>query len=203
METKENLIDKILEFWFGRLEEGFTMENRGKLWYVGGKGVDDGIKKKFGNLVEKATKRELDSWKETAKGRLALIILLDQFTRNIYRKTQEAFASDSYAQELCKQGLQIGQDKELLFIHRLFFYHPLEHSENLEDQELCVKLFQEVMEEVPEEYKKRVKSFLDYAKQHRSIIKQFGRFPHRNEILERESTKQEIKYLKKGHRFGQ
>jgi len=202
MEKKE-LIHGILEFWFGSLEGGFTVESRGKLWYSGGKTVDDEIKKKFGSLVEKAIKGELDSWKETAEGRLALIILLDQFTRNVYRKTKKAFASDEYAMELCKEGLQSGQDKELLFIYRLFFYHPLEHSENLEDQELCIQLSQDVLEEVPEVYKKRVEGFLNYAKQHRDLIKRFGRFPHRNEILERKSTEQEIEYLKKGHRFGQ
>ena len=194
-------INKILDFWFGEIKDGFTVGNRGKLWYMGGEETDNKIKELFGDLVKGASK--LEDWKEIAKGRLALIILLDQFTRNVYRRTKEAFASDEYALKLCKEGLQLEQDKQLCFVHRFFFYHPLEHSESLEDQELCIKLIEQVMQEVKEENKKRVEGFLRYAKQHRDIIEKFGRFPHRNEIFGRKSTEKELEYLKSGIRFGQ
>lgn len=197
------MINQILDFWFGELKDGFTITNRGKLWYMGGEEVDSEIKEKFGEVIEKACNKELESWKETAKGRLALIILLDQFTRNVYRKSKEAFAYDSYALELCNEGIELGHDKELCFIHRFFLYQPLEHSEKLEDQELCIELFEKVKEEVPEEKKKRVDSFIGYAINHRDIIKKFGRFPHRNEVLGRKNTSEEVKYLQKAERFGQ
>ncbi|MBN4048995.1 DUF924 domain-containing protein [archaeon AH-315-M20] len=195
-------ITKILDFWFGEIKDGFTKENRGKLWYIAQEETDNKIKELFMNLIVKAGNKELD-WKQTAKGRLALIILLDQFTRNVYRRTKKAFAYDKYALALCKEGLQLKHDKELCFVHRLFFYHPLQHSENLEDQKLSVKLTEQLKQEVPEQNKKKVESFLKYAKQHHDIIEKFGRFPHRNEVLGRESTEEELKYLKLGKRFGQ
>jgi len=196
-------INKILDFWFGEIKDGFTKESRGKLWYMGDEKIDNQIKDLFGNLILKAANKELEVWKETAKGRLALIILLDQFTRNVYRKTEKAFAYDKYAIELCKEGLRLKHDEELCFVHRMFFYHPLHHSENLEDQKLNVKLVEQLKQEVPEQNKKKVESFLKYAKQHCDIIKKFGRFPHRNEVLGRESTKEELEYLESGKRFGQ
>jgi len=195
-------ITKILDFWFGEINDGFTVGNRGKLWYMGGEETDTKIKKLFGDLVKKASNKELDLWKKTAEGRLALIILLDQFTRNVSRRTKEAFAYDSYAQKLCKEGLKLEHDRQLCFIHRLFFYHPLQHSENIEDQELSVRLTGQVKQEVSEN-KKRTESFLKYAKQHRDIVKKFGRFPHRNKVLGRKSTPEELEYLKSGTRFGQ
>lgn len=196
-------IKKILDFWFGSLQDGFTKESKGTLWYMGGKETDEQIKIKFGTLVEKAANKELDGWKQTPEGRLALVILLDQFTRNIYRKTRQAFAHDTYAQKLCKEGIRKGDDRKLAPIHRLFLYHPLEHSENLEDQELGVQKMQEVQDEMPDKFKKRVQGFVDYTKQHRDIIKRFGRFPHRNQVMGRTSTKEELEYLKEGARFGQ
>lgn len=196
-------ITNILDFWFGDIKDGFTVENRGKLWYMGGEETDAKINELFGDLVKKAGTKELDEWKETAKGRLALIILLDQFTRNVYRRTKEAFAYDDYTQKLCEEGLQLKHDKELCFVHRLFFYHPLHHSENIEDQKLSVKLTEQLKQEVPEQNKKKVESFLKYTKQHRDIIEKFGRFPHRNEVLGRTSTAEELKYLESGKRFGQ
>jgi len=197
-----NDVDKILDFWFGEIKDGFTKESRGKLWYIAKEETDNTIKKLFMGLIIKAGNKELD-WKQTAKGRLALIILLDQFTRNVYRKTKEAFAYDKYALELCKEGLQLKHDKELCFVHRLFFYHPLQHSENIEDQKLSVKLVEQLKQEVPEQNKKKIEGFLRYAKQHHDIINKFGRFPHRNEVLGRESTKEELEYLESGKRFGQ
>jgi len=193
-------ITKILDFWFGEIKDGFTVKKLGKLWYMGGEETDKKIKDLFGVLVKEAETKKLDAWKETAKGCLALIILLDQFTRNVYRKTPAAFAHDAYALKLCKQGLKLEHDKKLCFIHRLFFYHPLHHSENLEDQELCVKLTEQVTQEV---HGNQANSFLTYVKQHRDIIKQFGRFPHRNKVLDRISTEEELTYLQSAKTFGQ
>ena len=132
------------------------------------------------------------------------MILLDQFTRNIYRGDARAFAGDPQARELVKQGLATGLDKALTPIQRSFFYMPLEHSESLQDQDQCVALFEQLLEEVPQQGKAVIQSSLDFAIKHRDIIRQFGRFPHRNQAIGRSSTPEEQAYLNSGGaRFGQ
>jgi len=168
----------IIDYWF----ENETIQY--KLWYTSE--PDAEIKQRFEHTIIQAKNKELDEWKEDPIGRLALIILLDQFTRNLFRKSKEAFASDSYALQLCKEGIKIKHNTQLSPIQKIFFYHPLEHSENLQDQELCIDLMSKV----------GIGGFTKYAIEHRDIIKQFGRFPHRNEVLQRTSTKEEKEYLK-------
>ncbi len=200
----EALIKAILDFWFGEIKDGLIVEDRNKFWFMPNADVDSTIRDKFEDLVTQAGSEKLKSWQSTARGSLALIILLDQFTRNIYRGFSEAFKYDSIARRICTEGIKIGTDKKLEIIERCFYYLPLEHSENLEDQEMCVKLFEELLVRVDKTKISLIKHSLDYAVLHRSIIERFGRFPHRNKILNRESTQQELDFLlKQGNKFGQ
>ena len=127
---------------------------------------------------------------------MALILLLDQMPRVIHRGTPGAFAQDDKARRFADKGLASGADRLLRPIERVFFYLPFEHSEDAADQERSVELFQELAAEVPEEWKKSFDFYLDFAVRHEAIIDRFGRFPHRNAILGRESTPEEIEFLK-------
>lgn len=194
---KESSIQEVLSYWFGHLqnEEDYPRE-QSKIWFGGGPVIDQEIRSRFGDLVQDAANHKLDSWKQTLKGRLALIVLIDQFSRNIYRGMPEAFASDSMAQELSIEGLALGEDLKLFPVERVFFYLPLEHSENLGLQKLSVRKFQELAELVPFSLSSIFKSYADYAVRHYVIIEKFGRFPHRNIVLGRESTEEEVEFLK-------
>ncbi len=197
-------IENILDFWFGQIRDGLTVEDRNSFWFMPNHEVDISIRQKFEELVIKAGMGELIDWENSPRGSLALIILLDQFTRNIYREKAEAFKFDNEALRICKTGIEIGLDRELEIIEKCFYYLPLEHSENLEDQNMCVKLFEDLLASVNENHIKVVKNSLNYAIIHRDIIKQFGRFPHRNNVLSRHSTKEELEFLsKRGNKFGQ
>jgi len=200
----EAVIKAILDFWFGEIKDGLTVEDRNKFWFMPNADVDSTIRDKFEDLVRQAGSEKLKSWQSTARGNLALIILLDQFTRNIYRGFSKAFKYDSIARRICTEGIKNGTDKRLEIIERCFYYLPLEHSENLEDQDQCVKLFEELLVRVDKTKISLIKNSLDYAVLHRSIIERFGRFPHRNKILNIESTQQELDFLlKQGNKFGQ
>jgi len=200
----EALIKEILDFWFGEIKDGLTVEDRNEFWFMPNADVDSTIRDKFEDLVRQAGSGKLKSWQSTARGSLALIILLDQFTRNIYRGKPDAFKYDSIARRMCTEWIKNGTDKKLEIIERCFYYLPLEHSENLEDQDRCVKLFEELLVRVDKSKISLIKNSLDYAVLHRSIIEEFGRFPHRNKILNRESTQQELDFLlKQGIKFGQ
>lgn len=189
-------INAIISYWFGDLDPyGFAHETQKQKWWSASGDIDLEISHRFGHLVEDALKRELKAWKNTEQGRLALILLLDQFTRNIYRGTERAFAGDHRALKICKLGLSEKTDLALPIEHRVFFYMPLEHSENLDDQELCIRLFTSLKREAPADKQKVIDSYVGFAEQHRDIIKRFGRFPHRNSILSRTNTKAESDYL--------
>lgn len=187
---------EILEYWFGSLQsDAIYPEAKSRLWFGGGDAVDNEIRDRFEPLVIAATKNELDAWKSTPRGRLALIILIDQFTRNIYRGTSEAFAYDSIALKLALEGICNEDDLALLPVERVFFYLPLEHSENMEIQKISVLKFHSILPVVPAGQTAHFISFEDYAWRHYKIIEKFGRFPHRNKILSRESTLEEVEFL--------
>lgn len=196
--------ERILRYWFGKLDaQGYAADDRNKLWFQSDSATDDYIRSEFGDTVEQALAGELDHFADTPRGRLALIILLDQFTRNIYRGSSKAFSGDHKACTLTKQGLTLEHDQALAPAERVFFYIPLEHSENLADQKYCVALYQQMLDQAPPEHRARVQSNLDYAIKHQEIIEQFGRFPHRNKVLARTSTPQEQVYLENANTFGQ
>lgn len=187
----------VLEFWFGTdTDDALVAKNRASIWWGKNQQTDDDIERWFGSLVLAARDGELAHWEESASCLLALIILTDQFPRNIYRGTPDSFAFDTIALDLCLRGLKQGVDRELRPIQRVFFYLPLEHSEELENQVRSVELFRKLAGEVETRLKSTFDAYLDYALRHHAIIERFGRFPHRNEILGRQSTPEEAEFLK-------
>ena len=190
-------VDEVLEFWFGELRDDEPVASeKTALWWKKQASTDALIKLHFEQSVRSAAAGELDQWRDSALGRLALIILLDQFPRNIYRDTPAAFAYDSIARDTCLQGLGSGDDQRLKPIQRVFFYLPLEHAEDSALQARSVALFRKLVTDVGADKAKGFKGYLDFAIKHQVIIDRFGRFPHRNAILQRDSTADELEFLK-------
>jgi uncharacterized protein (DUF924 family) len=186
----------VLAFWFGEEPaRAATNTDCAKLWWSKQPAVDARMRERFGVLVEQAAGGWLDGWAATPEGRLALILLADQFSRNIHRGTPESFALDPLARQWTLQGLQTGAFEGLLPIQRMFAYMPLEHSESLEHQDRCVALMQALRDGASADERPTFAGFADYADKHREIIRRFGRFPHRNAILGRASTAEEIAFL--------
>ncbi|MDP1929985.1 MAG: DUF924 family protein [Gammaproteobacteria bacterium] len=189
--------ETIIEFWFGtELDDAAAARQQSPLWWAKRDETDALIRQRFENFVMSAGTGALQDWAATAIGRLALIILTDQFTRNIYRDTPAAFGFDERARELCLTGLERGDDRQLRAIQRVFFYLPLEHSENVEHQRLSVSLFNGLAAEASTGLQSLFAGFADYAVRHQVIIERFGRFPHRNALLGRTSTPEEVEFLK-------
>lgn len=188
--------DSIRDFWFGTgTDDAAAARDHAKLWWSKNPETDQLIRSRFAAQVEAAADRELDAWGATPRGLLALLLLTDQFPRNIHRNTPEAFAFDPLARTWCLSGLDRGMDKKLRPIERVFFYLPLEHSEAIEHQLLSVQLFTKLFQEVPAEQMDTFRGYLIFALRHRRIIERFGRFPHRNAILGRASTPEEQAFL--------
>ena len=186
----------ILFFWFGPSGDAVAMANRqSALWWSKDERIDADMRERFETTVRTAADGHLDHWLSTAEGRLALILLADQFPHNIWRDTPAAFSLDPMARKLCKEGITNGDDRALSPLQRVFFYLPLEHSEDVADQALSVRKFRELASEVEPALMKTFAFFLTYANRHESVIARFGRFPHRNAILGRDSTPEELAYL--------
>jgi uncharacterized protein (DUF924 family) len=189
--------EEILAFWIGDPEPGFDeLDRRISLWFEAGPEVDAEIASRFGSNFEEARRGGLDAWRASAKGRLALIILLDQFSRNLHRGSREAFSSDAAALELCLQGIELGLDAALSIVERAFFYMPMQHAENLPPQEKSVQLFEILEATCPDAIRPHMHRFLVSARSHRNIIANYGRFPHRNRVLGRECSEEENEFLK-------
>lgn len=195
----QNQIDSpelVLDYWFGNLRNAEDYpEQQSKIWFGGGPQVDQDIRERFEPLLLKAKNHELGHWKETPRGRLALIVLVDQFPRNMYRGTPEAFAFDQIAQKLTLEGLASKDDLKLFPVERAFFYLPLEHAEDLTLQKMSIEKFNQLEQDAPLALAPVFKSYAKYALWHYEIIAKFGRFPHRNATLERKSTDEEIIFL--------
>ena len=188
----KDAIDNIHRFWFGQLDDrGLSPPELNSLWFTKSAATDDQIREQFGDLVEQAMTGQLDDWAITDRGLMALIVLLDQFTRNIYRDSGQAFAADARAFELAMGAIDSGRHLALPAVHKVFLYLPLEHTEDLAVQEECVALFEALVQDVGTD----VQGFAQYAVAHRDVIARFGRFPHRNALLGRTSTPEEIEYL--------
>ena len=186
----------ILRFWFG--EDPADAANNAdcaRLWWSKQPAVDALMRERFGPLLPEVAAASLDGWATDPTGRLALILLADQFSRNIHRGTPQAFALDPVARRLALEGFAIGAFEGLLPIHRLFATMPLEHSESLGDQDRCVSLVRSLRDEVSPTERGTFDSYVDFAERHREIIRRFGRFPHRNAVLGRTSTAEEIAFL--------
>jgi uncharacterized protein (DUF924 family) len=178
---------EVLLFWFGARE---VRGRRDKRWFGKDEAFDRECRARFLVLHERAAAGELSAWKNRAAECLALILLLDQVPRNMFRGTRRAFATDSLALEAARHALAQGFHREMLPVERLFLYLPFEHSERLADQIAACELSQplEAFAETEDAYR--------YAFAHRRIIERFGRFPHRNAILGRDSTPEEVEFLK-------
>jgi len=164
---------EVLSFWFGQDH---------KKWFVKDPAFDEDIRRRFLGLYELGVNRKLDDWKSEPKGCLALVIVLDQFPRNMFRNTARAFEGDSLALEAARIIVAQGWDKGYTEDERTFAYLPFEHSEALADQEESMRLFQG-------------NPNLEWARKHWEIVRRFGRFPHRNAALGRESTREELEFL--------
>ncbi|MGH3088044.1 MAG: DUF924 family protein, partial [Rubrobacteraceae bacterium] len=189
--------EEILSYWFppGHDADGETLHRRSMWWFRGGPEVDEEIIERFTPIVERAHRGELDFWADTPRGRLALIIVLDQFSRSVYRDTPMAYAGDEKALRLALEGIEAGMLRELTDTERLFFTIPLGHSEDPALHDFAVRLREEEVANAPPHLRAWHEVVLYQATGHRDIIARFGRHPHRNEILGRPSTPEEIEYL--------
>ena len=189
-------IDAVLEFWFREQElTAPQIDRRMDIWFGDDAVFDHECKKEFSADVDKATAGDLNHWAHEPHGRLALILLLDQFRRNIYRNTADAFAMDKAALKLCVEGALEKKDKGLTPIQQVFFYMPLQHSESRKVQGKAVEIYARLAEAVSPTYRETFETVAQFAELHHDIIQQFGRFPHRNQLLNRENTDQENEYL--------
>lgn len=196
----QDIIENITNFWFGpvsnRPHAANVSTEKSSLWWGKEPTTDAQIKHRFEHYRELAIDGSCERWAETAQGRLALILLIDQFSRNIHRDHYKAFAFDHLARFLCEDGIELGHDQQLTPIERAFFYLPFEHSEFIEDQEKSLMLFQNLLEKVDDGEKPLFEGYLKFAQKHCDIIRKFNRFPHRNRLLSRPSTAQELEFLK-------
>ncbi|MGH3145706.1 MAG: DUF924 family protein [Rubrobacter sp.] len=191
--------EEVLSWWFPEEDIRVDRETFGRRmswWFAGGTEVDREIEERFGRVLEQARKGELDHWAETPRGRLALIVVLDQFSRNAYRGSPLSYAQDPKALKLALEGIGAGMDRELTFQERFFFWMPLGHSEDLSLQERNIRHVEEERAGAPSHLAAESEFGISQARGARDVIARFGRHPHRNEVLGRASTPQEIEYLR-------
>ena len=194
----------ILDFWLGDgLVLGWPTRNLNERWFRGGAALDQAIKARFDADVLLAVQGGLQNWENELHSRLALVILLDQFTRNVFRGTGRAFEGDARAQQLTLQTLARQENLQLPWVGRLFMYMPLMHAETAALQDKSVASFSKLVADAPAALKPRLQGNLDFAHHHQSIISHFGRFPYRNAALGRTSTPEEKNFLLSSPRFGQ
>lgn len=192
-----NRVETILRFWFGQVEETVVpSENRARIWFGESPEVDAEIQSLFSTDLKNAVAGDYAVWEKSARGQLALILILDQFSRHVERGTPRAFAQDDYALSICIRGMEQEKDHELSLIERVFYYFPLLHSEHLRYQEASIASYEMLIELAFPETRVIYESFFKFANHHYSIVRRFGRFPQRNLILSRESTAEEERYLK-------
>ncbi len=202
---------EILHFWFGaRPYSAAQVRQHARLWFGESASpeltpqTDELVRERFGDLARQAADGGLKAWESGPRRRLALILLLDQFPRNIHRSRPDAFAQDRRALELTLDGMQVGGDATLDPVERIFFYMPLMHAENLDIQDEGIAAFARLRVEAPSDLEDFFQASLDSAREHRELIARYGRFPHRNRILGREDTAEERHWLaSKGDSFGQ
>ena len=187
----------VLAFWFGSAaNDAAAAQAQASLWWQKNHATDKAIRTRFAAWTDQAASGALMGWGATPQGLLALIVLTDQFARNMYRGTPKSFAFDALALGWSKQGIASGAHQQLRLVERVFFYLPLEHSENLADQQQAVARFGALAAEVPAAQREAFDGFVNYAERHQAVIARFGRFPHRNGILGRASTAEEVAFLK-------
>src|SRR5580704_732134 len=195
----------VRDFWFGPLPMPAPELNRRMRFWFGDDSSqlrqrrDDAIRARFEGLLLRAADGQLDPWADGPRRRLSLILLLDQFPRNIYRGTARAFAYDDKALALTLSGMQSAADAALDVVERIFFFYmPLQHAETREVQDESVAAYRRLLTEAPQELHAFFEGAVRSAENHRALVEQFGRFPHRNEALGRTSTPQEFEWLRQG-----
>jgi uncharacterized protein (DUF924 family) len=189
-------VDDILTFWFR--DNGLSapqIDSRMDVWFGEDPVFDEEIAREFSADVEKASAGELEHWAVEPRGRLALILLLDQFRRNIHRNTPAAFELDREALKLCVEGAMEKKDKGLSPIERVFFYMPLQHAESRKVQSKSRQIYNKLADAVSPTYRETFETVAQFAELHADIVEQYGRFPHRNKILNRENSPEEAEYL--------
>jgi len=201
--TNDPEIARVLEFWFGTMTDGVADVVVRRRWFANDRDFDALCATQFATLLDAAADGRLSHWPATPRGCLALILVTDQFSRQIHRGSARAFATDSRALACAKDGVAVGYDRELGPDERSFFYLPFEHSESRIDQHTSVGLFSQLAADAPSIHRGRALETLDFALRHRDIVLRFGRFPHRNAVLGRASTADEIEFLRTASRFGQ
>ena len=201
-----NVLPKnIISFWLGA---SATSPNdalaRKSFWYDGGEQVDQEIRVRFAAILERALSFELDDWVDSPAGALALILLLDQFTRNLFRNTPKAYSGDEAAMAYLRSAIETGVSLKLDVVSTIWLHHPLHHSESLKDQETGLDILKTLRAECDENWLGYVDRSIKGWEGHWTIIKEFGRFPHRNEVLIRKSSTEEALFLSShGVSFGQ
>ena len=192
----------VLSTWFGSdaIVEPIepAMQRR---WFVADPAFDEEIRARFGALIDEASGEGLRAWEESARGALALVLLLDQFTRNVHRESARAFVADPVARGVAERAIARGFDRAVPFAARAFFYLPFEHGETLALQDRSVALFDALAASASPEQAKGARELCSYAEKHRAVIARFGRFPHRNVVLGRASTAEESAFLEGGRGF--
>jgi uncharacterized protein (DUF924 family) len=189
--------EDVLDYWFGALDAtGCAAAEHTKRWWSKDPQLDDEIRTRFGLLHGAALSGNLTSWRDTPRGTLAYVVVLDQFSRNMYRDTADMFSGDALALAAALSGIDRGLDRALRLDERSTFYMPLMHSEQVSLQERCVQLYRDFADEVSGSSRANLLSRVSYAERHRDIVRKFGRFPHRNALLGRISSPAEIEFLK-------
>lgn len=190
-------VESVLEFWFGALDaHGRADAEHTRRWYTKDAEFDRELGRRFGALHASVLAFEHEAWLSTTRGRLAYVIVLDQFSRNLFRGDARSFGGDERALAAALEGVVQGVDAALALDERMFLYMPFMHSELLEHQRRSLELFTNLCEGQPEEVRSYVANGVDYAKRHLLIIERFSRFPHRNAMLGRASTPEEVEFLK-------
>lgn len=192
-DTKEP--ENILRFWF---DEEKTIEQKLHLWFAGTPEIDTHIKEMFEPQVIAAANKAFSEWEEEPESCLALLLLLDQFSLNIYRRKKRGFDIVALGLPIALRAIAKGFDQKVKPIERVFYYLPLEHCEDLSIQKQCVALFERLVREAKPHEKKGMEIFLDYAIKHLEVIERFGRYPDRNPIMGRAHTAEEAEYMAQG-----
>lgn len=203
MSVSPAFVPSVLEFWFGSSDPGAQVKGRMDLWFGADEATDAKVREQYGSLHAAACRGEADNMVQTPGGRLAFILLIDQFSRNIYRGSHRAFAQDRRALHAALDGIDAGVDKSFGMHQRAFMYLPLEHAEDRHLQQRSVELFTALRDGSPKNMRAMAETYLDHAIAHQKVIEEFGRFPHRNSMLSRTTTSDEFNYLRKpGAGFG-
>ncbi len=199
----QQAIQSVLDFWFGDIETDTIPQDKWGLWFGSNPKDDDDLQQTFSSLITQAVAGDLHHWQESDTGKVAHIILCDQMTRATLRGTPQAFSGDTLARSITLNGIANGNDKKMPVAHRLFFYLPLEHSENITHQQQCLTCYQQLIDEHPQ-LQTILQRSLQEAEKHHQLIQNFGRFPHRNAVLGRDNTPAEADYLATTHNhYGQ